>query len=220
MVEFPRSLGPDDVEALSAEEKVKEFFARTVALSEFADKKFCSVVIGQVGMSQQEEAITGKHYRMCLILRGLARIENPCHFQIASMAARAMFELLLDLKARAADSTFAEKFFDFTWGSRYHKARQLVDFLNANLTVDRTYHQHAINLVSKTGVDQNRQQLCAKHGWDPKKPPLHWFGKDTLQRVPDADLGCKEIYRSQFSLQSYYVHAGGAGMDSLSRDAS
>jgi len=100
-------------------------------------------------MSQQEEAITGTYYRMYLLLRGLAKLEDPCHFQMA-------------------------------------------------------------------GVDQNRQKLCAKHGWDPKKPPLHWSGKDTLQRVPDADIEYKEIYRSQFFLQSYYVHAGGAGMDSLS----
>jgi len=220
---FPLHLDPEDVTDLSLEERIKAVFRGTRELSEFAEKQVFPIIASQVGRSTHEKALSGTYCRMSLFLRGVAKLDDSCHFQMAAIAARSVFELLLDLKALAADPSLAQKFFDFTWVSRYHKARQLAGFLSANPGVDTTPHLEALALVHKSGVEQNREQLCVQHGWVDRrgKPkwPDHWSGKNIAARAQDAGLEYEEIYRSQFFFQSYFVHAGGAGIDSMSREA-
>jgi hypothetical protein len=220
---FLSEIDPKDVKKLPLEEKTKAVFRGTCALSEFAEKQVCPIIMSQVGRSTQEQALWATYCRMSLFLRSLAKLDDSCHFQMAAIAARSVFELLLDLKSLAADSSLAQKFFDFTWVSRYHKAKQLANFLSANPAVDATPHLLALALVQKPGVQQNREQLCVQHGWvDAKgKPkwPEHWSGTTIAQRAKAAGIEYEEIYRSEFFIQSYYVHAGGAGIDSMSREA-
>ena len=220
---FPDIIDAQAIENLPREKKIAAILQGTRALHEFAEKNVCPVVRAVLQKSDHETALAATYYRMCLLLRALAKLDDTCHFQVAAMAARSMFELLLDLKALAKDPTLGQKFFDFTWMSRYHKARQLANFLQHNPDVDPTPHQQALALVNKPGVKQNREQLCKKHGWvdSEGKPtwPIHWSGKDTFARAKDAGIEYAEIYRSEFFIQSYYVHAGGAGIHSMSREA-
>jgi len=223
MTSFPQSIEPQAIRNLPRHKKIEAIFQGTRALSEFAEENVCPQVRAALQKSGHEQALAATYYRMCLFLRALAKLDDTYHFQIAQMAARSIFELLLDLKALAADPTLAEKFFDFTWVSRYRKAKQLDDFLQAHPRVDTSPHKPALDLVNKPGVEQNRKQLCKKHGWvDSKgKPrwPDHWSGKDIATRAREAGVKYEEIYRSEFFIQSYYVHAGAAGIDSMSRDA-
>ena len=129
-------------------------FQPTCALSTFADGQVWPLMHAAFGKNDHEDALAGTYYRMCLFLRAPAKLDDACHFQIAAMAARSLFELLLDLKALAKDPGLAEKFLDFTWVSRYHKAKQLADFLDANPGVDATPRKHALALVNKPSVQQ------------------------------------------------------------------
>jgi len=223
MTAFPQIVDGQAIRNLPIEKRIAAIFHGTVALNKFADKNVCPKVQDAFQKTDHEKALAATYYRMCLFLRALAKLDETCHFQVAAMAARSIFELLLDLKALASDPTLTQKFFDFTWVSRYHKAKQLADFLQKNPNVDRTRHQHALALVNKPGVNDHREQLCKSHGWVDRKGklswPKHWSGKDTPIRAKEAGIEYEEIYRSQFFIQSYYVHAGGAGIDSMSREA-
>jgi hypothetical protein len=220
---FPQIVDDQTIRNLPIEKRIAAFFQGTLALSEFADKNVCPVVQATLQKTDHEKALTATYYRMCLFLRALAKLDDGAHFQVAAMAARSIFELLLDLKVLAEDPTLARKFFDFTWVSRYRKAKQLVDFLQANPNVDPTQHQHALALVNKPGVKKDRERICRKDGWvDSKgkpKCPDHWSGKNIATRAKEAGIDYEEIYRSEYFLQSYYVHAGGAGIDSMSHGA-
>lgn len=222
MTSFPQIVDDQAIRNLPIEKKIAAIFQGTLALNKFADKNVCPVVQAAFQKTDHEKALAATYYRICLFLRALAKLDDTRHFQVAAMAARSIFELLLDLKALAKDLSLGQKFFDFTWMSRYRKAKQLADFLQANPNVDRTPHQHALALVNKPGVKQNREQLCKSHGWvDSKgKPswPDHWSGKNIAIRAKEAGIEYEEIYRSEFFIQSYYVHAGGAGIDSLCRE--
>ena len=223
MTSFPQIADAQAITNLPIENKIAAIFQGTLALNKFADKNVCPVVRAALQKTDHEKALAATYYRMCLFLRALAKLNDTVHFQVAAMAARSIFELLLDLKALAKDATLTHKFLDFTWVSRYHKAKQLYNFLQANPNVDRTPHQHALALVNKPGVKQNREQMCKSHGWVDSKGklswPEHWSGKKILIRAEEAGIEYEEIYRSQFFIQSYYVHAGGAGIDSMSREA-
>jgi hypothetical protein len=220
---FPLHMNPIDVENLSLEECIKAVFHGTCELSEFAKNQVIPIIVSQVDRSKHEKALSGTYCRMSLFLQSLAKLDDSCHFQMAAIAARSVFELLLDLKVLAANPSLAQKFFDFTWVSRYHKAKQLAEFLSSNPGVDATPHSEALALVHKPDVEQNREQLCIQYGWVDRKGkpkcPEHWSGKYISIRAQEAGLEYEEIYRSQFFFQSYFVHAGGAGIDSMSHEA-
>jgi len=212
-----------DVTALPPEKQAAAFVQGTKILYTLMNDTVCSVIMGQIGKSDIEQAIAVTYYRITLLLQGLATLDDPAHFQMANSTARTVFELVLDLKTLCADQSLAEKFFAFARVVKFRKAEQLVTFLNINPSVDRIPHQHAINFASDPQRKQSVDQQCVQH-WGTNKNgqanwPEHWSGKNIADRAHDAGLEFEEIYRSQFFLQSQYVHAGPAGIQDLSRDA-
>lgn len=211
-----------DVTSLSREDQAAAIFKGTCSLSQFAESQVCPVIMGQLAKSDYEQAIAGTFYRLALLVRGLGRLDDPCHFQLANSTAPTVFELLLDIKALASDHTLAAKFLAFTRVSRFHKATQLTRFLSENPAVDRSSHLQAIQFADDPIRRQEVEQLCIQHwGSDSRGRPLwpeHWSGLSIADRAQRAGLDYEEIYRSQFFLQSYSIHAGGAGVDGISRD--
>ncbi len=212
-----------DVMSLPAEEQAAAFVNGTKSLHALMEGTVCSVIMGQVGKSDIEEAIAATFYRITLLLRGVALLEEPAHFQIANSVARTIFELVIDLKSLCDDPSLAAKFLAFTRVVKFRKAEQLSGFLNANPSVDRSPHQHALSFASDPQRKQEVEQLCIKH-WGPNKNgqpnwPDHWSGRNIADRAHDAGLEFEEAYRSQFFLQSQYVHAGPAGIQDLPWEA-
>lgn len=212
-----------DVNALPIEQQAAAFFKGTASIYRLTEDVVCPVVQGQVGKSDQEQAISATFYRMVLLLRGVTALNDPVHFQIVNSVARTVFELVLDLKALAADPTSAGKFHAFARVAKFRKATQLKDFLDANPTVDSSPHQTAIDFANDPVRAQEVEQECVQHWGRTHKGklrwPEHWSGKQIDVRASDAGIEFAEIYRSQFFLQSYYVHAGPAGIQNLSREA-
>lgn len=212
-----------DVTALSGEEQAAALVKGTQSLHSLMNDTVCPVVMGQIGKSDIEQAIAATYNRITLLLRGIATLEDPAHFQIANSVARTVFELVVDLKMLRKDPSLAAKFFAFARVVKFRKAEQLVSFLDGNPSIDRTAHQHAINFANDPQRKQSVEQQCIQH-WGATRNgqpnwPDHWSGKNIADRAHDAGLEFEEMYRSQFFLQSQYVHAGPAGIQDLSRDA-
>jgi hypothetical protein len=73
-----------DVTSLSRKDQAAALFKGTCRLSNVAAKEVCPVIKGQIAKADHEQAITGSFYRMSLFVRGLTRLDDPCHFQIAN----------------------------------------------------------------------------------------------------------------------------------------
>lgn len=212
-----------DVTALSIEERAAAFFKGTGNIYSLMNQVVCPILDGQLEKSDYENAVVGTYYRITLLLRGLTELSDPAHFQIVNSIARTVFELLLDLKVLSSDPTLAEKFFAFSRVAKFRKATQLKEFLSANPSVDQAQHQDAVEFASDGKRQTEVEQDCIKHwGTDRNGNPRwpdHWSGKNIAERANEAGIELAEIYRSQFFLQSYYVHAGPAGVQNLSREA-
>lgn len=221
-----RSLGiiePADVRRLTWEDKAAALVEGTRTLHSLMHGTVCPVVMGQIDKSAIERAIVLTYERITLLLDGIAALKDPAHFQIANSVARTVFELVLDLKAFRSDPSLAAKFFAFTDVVKFRKAEQLVTFLDGNTTIDRSPHQHAITFASDAQRKRQVEQQCIQH-WGANKSqqpnwPDHWSGKSTAERARHAGLEFEEMYRSQYFLQSQYVHSGLAGIQNLSRNA-
>lgn len=212
-----------DVTKLSPKEQANAIFKGTENLHALMEHSVCTVVIGQIGKSDAEQSIAATYYRVALLVRGLVASNDPKHFQIANSVARTIFELVIDLKLLCYDHTLAAKYLAFARVVKFRKAVQLVEFLNDNPGVDRSTHQYAITFASNPQRKQVVEQLCIQH-WGANKHgqprwPEHWSGKTIADRAHDAGLEFEEMYRSQFFLQSQYVHAGPAGIQNLSPEA-
>jgi hypothetical protein len=212
-----------DVTALSREEQAAALVKGTRSLHALMEDTVCFVIMGQVGKTDIEQAIAATFYRITLLLQGLTCLYDPSQFQMANSVARTVFELVLDVKALCADRSLAAKFFAFSRVVKFRKAEQLVAFLNANPAIDRTPHQHAIQFASDTQRKQEVEQQCIQHwGTNTKGAPNwpdHWSGKSIAERSHNAGPEFEEMYRSEFFLQSQYVHAGPVGIQDLDRDA-
>ena len=212
-----------DVAALPVEDQAAAFFNGTASIHGLMEDVVCPVLQGQVGKSEYEQAVSITFYRIALLLRGLKLLNDPAHFQIVNSVTRTVFELVLDLKVLVSDHATADKFHAFARVAKFHKASQLTTFLDGNSGVDRSPHQHAINFASETARKHEVEQECLHHWGSDRKGnlrwPDHWSGRNIAERADDAGIEFLEIYRSQFFLQSYYVHAGPAGVQHLSREA-
>ncbi len=212
-----------DVETLSFDERADAFYRGTTSIHALMENVVSPVVQGQIGKSGHEQAVAVTFYRIELLLRGLKLLVDPAHFQIVISVARTVFELVLDLKVLAADHATAQKLHAFARVAKFRKASQLKAFLDANPSVDQSSHQEAISCASDSAREQEVERDCIRH-WGADRNgnprwPDHWSGLNIADRAGNAGIEFAEMYRSQFFLQSYYVHAGPAGIQSLSREA-
>lgn len=211
-----------DVAALSPQEQVTAFVEGTACLHDLIENTVCPVILGQLVKSDFEQAVAGTYYRIALLVRGVASLSDPAHFQIANSVARTIFELVVDLKLLTSDRTLAAKFFAFARVVKFRKAEQLVRFLNDNPSVDQVPHQDAISFASDTRRQEVKRECIKFWGINSNNLPNwpeHWSGRNIADRARQAGLEFEEMYRSQFFLQSQYVHADPAGIQNLSRDA-
>jgi hypothetical protein len=211
-----------DVERLPMEQKAIALFNGTRTLHRFAEEQVVPILQGQLNLNEHEQALLATYRRMTLLLRGLSALADPCHFQFAAIVARCAFELLLDIKILDRDPNEVARFFAFRDVAIFYKAAQLRNFLQEHSSVDAEPHRHALQFASDPERQKRIEQECMKH-WPASngRPnwPKHWSGKDMRIRARDAGSEYEEIYCSTVFLQSYYVHAGPAGIQNLSRDA-
>jgi hypothetical protein len=150
------------------------------------------------------------------MIESFLRLDSAKHFQAAAMLARALFELALDIKlADKVPQGFLKMVF-FVDVEKLHRARQMVEFANAN--PDRR-----IDVASQTEfvkknaarIDTNRQVL-----WPPQKtgsnPGLrHWSELHLSKRVELLGEPFYTMYKFQYPRLSWYVHDGLTGVVNL-----
>lgn len=217
-----QGIDPADVTELPRNEQAAAVLKGTHDLHALGEG-IVPLIIGQAGKSECESALAGTYYRMTLLLKGLSTLNDTCHFQLSQAGARTVFELLLDLKILVNNPSRATQFFAFPQVSRFHKAAQLADFLDKHGKIDPVRPQRAVQFAGDQQVRQRIEALCVR-GWGTKtngKPnwPEHWSGQSISERAKNAGADYEELYRTQFFIQSYFVHSGGAGVGGLSHDA-
>ena len=218
----PSVVDATDVTALSPQQQADAFFRGTRDLAAYVESEICPILQAQIAKSEYEEAVCVTYYRIALLLRGLSALNDPCHFQFANTTARTIFELFLDIELLLRERSSAARFHAFTEVSRFHKGLQLVEYLNSTPTIDKSPHQHVIQFVADLTRRSRIEQLCINH-WgtaNSTKPrwPDHWSGADVFTRARAAGDKYTELYRSQYFLQSYSIHAGPAAVQGLPFD--
>lgn len=214
-----------DFSSLSLTNKVNAFFKGNEVIADFAKKVIISVLKGQLSLNDKEKAIVGTYYRMYAWMCSLITMNNLLHFQGAAVAARSLFELLIDLKIISDDETgeMVEKFHAFSEVERFHVAEKAVNFFNTNKKNVNINVTHQQLLVNKLGRKQYIEQLVIKYWGLTKKGkpnyPDHWTGRDIRRRAHNLGLHYEEIYIELYPILSWYTHSGSAGYAGLDSKA-
>lgn len=174
MTAMPNDDYAERIRNLPLEKQVSFLVDGTRSLHDFAVQKICPVITTQLERSPFEKAAAATYERMCLLMEGLAILNDPRHFQMAAMATRSVFELLLDLKMLCSDPALGDKFFDFVQIDKFRKAERLSEFLAKNPTVDTKPHQAAVAFANDPARGQRLEQLCRQHWGTTKKGKPRW----------------------------------------------
>src|SRR3989304_8438376 len=182
-----------EVGQLSVRQRVEAFYKGTDAIRHFAQDVMIPVLQGQLGLNDQERAVTGTYYRMYLWIQSLVAMNSRVHFQGAAAASRTLFELLLDgkLLAEDADGTMTGRFHAFPEMDRFRVAKAVVEY-NDSHTGSTIEDTHQRSLVNTRGKEQSVDQLSTKH-WGTQRP-MHWSGLRVKARARQLGTTYEELY--------------------------
>lgn len=206
---------------LPVKKRVQALYTGTHALSKFAEDVVMPVLRSQLRLSSKEQAIVTTYSRMFAWMRSMVAMSSPIHFQGAASAARALFELLLDIKLLAADRTgeMVERNDAFREVELFRVDDKIVCFCDkhkgkANIddSVQRAF-------VSKPGKRKSIEQkiiICWGRTRKGKlRQPQHWTGKGVRERARSLGFEYEELYVHAYPWLSWYVHAGFNGIGAL-----
>jgi hypothetical protein len=209
------------------------FVGATDAVRRFAHVHMVPVLLGQLQLSDEETPVVGTYLRMYQWIVAMCTLNDWRHYQPASAAARALFELGLDLQLLIADPTpnSAGQFHDFTEVERFRIARNCVEYCDSNAGACSSRHPAMRALLADATRVNRVQRACLKHGWTFKKgrnsgrprPPGHWTARDTRARARLLDRllgtsGHEASYVEDYSRLSWYVHPGFPGVAGVSAE--
>jgi len=167
--------------------------------------------------SRQEIAVIDTYFKMTLLLRASLALNTLDYFQTVASLTRSLFELWLDLKILAQDTTGDDvrRYNEFPELERYRAAERLVEFAATNpVTMDISAQQAFCN------DPQRKQQIASiktqrKAQRKRRNLPEHWTDKDVRARA--CSVGQEAMYVEAYPLLSWYVHAGAAGTAGMDR---
>lgn len=214
-----------DVSDLPIRKRVEAFYKGTDAISKFAESVIIPVLKGQLNLNDREIAIVGTYYRMYAWISSMVAMNNPIYFQGAAAAARALFELLLDIKMLGTDQTSKsiQRFHAFPEVEKFRVAQKLVRFcdnhpntIDRNLTTQRSF-------INSNERKRNIETSIRKHWGTTKegKPnrPKHWTGKNIPARAHVLGPEYEELYFEAYPLLSWYIHSGSTGYVGVTQEA-
>lgn len=196
---------------------VDAFFDGTRCINDFANKVMIPLLGALLQPSPNELAIRDTYYRMCLLLRSIAILNDLQHLQSVASATRSLFELSLDIKILAADSSgdATQKYHAFPEIERYRAAEQLIKFAETNPNFDV-----ALSNEKQFYDNQERKERIASFTKKDKngkiRYPQHWTDTDARQRAIKVD--CEDLYVEAYPLLSWHIHAGAAGTSGISKE--
>lgn len=202
---------------LSLKGQVDAFFDGTKYICGFADNAMIPLLKGLLQPSPNELAIMSTYFRMCLLLRSIVTLNSLPHLQSVASATRSLFELWLDIKILATDSSCdaTQKFHAFPEIERYRAAEQLIKFAETNPNFD-------VGLSNEKEFydNQERKQRIASFTKKDKNDkiiyPQHWTDTSVRQRA--IKVNCEDWYVEAYPLLSWHIHAGVAGTSGISKE--
>jgi hypothetical protein len=218
---------PEDVEDLPFETQLRAILRGTETIFGFAREHVIPVVRDQLNKNDYEKVLSSLYYRMFLWFEALTELKDPRHFQVAQSAARSLFELLLDVKLVIRDPNVVEQVNAFTRVERFRRANRLNAFVNEHPAIDSSQYiaevQHATDPAAIAEIDSLREKYWGRDKHDKLIWPKHWSGSDALSRarIAGGEIAggeFEETYVSDYSFQSWYAHAGLAGIGGISRE--
>lgn len=198
-------------------------YKATLEIRDFLEKEVVPVLHAQVKTSPFEEALGGLYFRMVLLGRSLAKLNEPHDFQTVRAGARTAFELYLDIHHLARDPGLAEKMFAFTEVWKFNSAKKMLAILADHPELDRPEHRHQKALASDKESQKKFDELLARY-WPSvkggkKNVPSDWSGRDIYAKAREAGAEFELEYRDEYGIGSLFVHSGVVVVDNMSHEA-
>jgi hypothetical protein len=203
------------------ETKAKAFFHGTQVLRDFANTHVIPVLTQIISPTELDLALTGTYYRMHCWVLDVGKLDWPVHFQSVLGALRGTFESLVDLKLIVADPTLVAKFHAFPFVARFTAAKKYIEHLDADPSYVRPAKPEQRRLFITDPSHQKRYDDDRLKYWGADKngkpiTPEHWSGIDLASRT--TRVGEAKRYRDIYSMCSWFVHSGSAGIAGISPD--
>ena len=151
-------------------------------------------------------------------------MKSRIHFQGAAAAARALFELLLDMRTLVNDKTgqFVERFHAFPEIEKFRAAENLISFCDKHPNYAKIDVSQRRNFVNRPDKRKTINQTIVKYWGTTKKGrpnrPEHWTGKKVQKRAHDLGLKYEELYVRVYPLLSWHIHSGSTGYAGFSAE--
>jgi hypothetical protein len=123
-----------DVSDLPVKTLIDAGFDGTKYMHDFSCECMLPVLKALLAPTPQEVAVRDTYYKMTLLLQTALVMNTSDHFQSIASVTRSLFELWIDLKILAQDTTGEEvrKYHEFPEIERYRTAEQMVKFVDAH----------------------------------------------------------------------------------------
>jgi hypothetical protein len=191
-------------------------------LATFSRVRFIPPLLDLCGTAHND-AIIGLFQRINFWFRSLEKLDSVWDFQTIMNAARAVYELTIDIRILCInheDPTLIEKFHVFPDVTRYDAARKFIDAVDKHGDVGKDHGgvDARRSIVNDPRIVAEFEAAINKH-WGGKAPP-HWTGMDLVARINKyLPPGNVVDYRNMYSEFSWHVHSGSASLAGLSEDA-
>ena len=223
MISFDK-LEKTDVSDSSVRVRAEAFYKGTVEVSKFAQSVMIPLLASLIKLNDRERAIFGTYYRMYLWIRPMAGMNSRTYYQATAAAARALFELLLDMKILTTDKTgeLVEKFHAFPDVEKFRVADNLVSFCESHPDITIPNVAHRRTFINKPGTRQSVDQTIIKYWGIGKKGkpkrPKHWTGKNVPSRAHGLGLQYEELYFRLYPVLCWNIHSGSTSYAGFSVD--
>jgi hypothetical protein len=190
-------------------------FDGTKGMHDFSTEVMIPLCKGLLSRSQQENAVIDTYYKMTLLLRSSLALNTLDHFQTVASLTRSLFELWLDLKILAQDTTgdAVKRYNEFPEIEKFRAAEQMVNFSAAHPQSWRTDISAQQAFLTDSGRAQRVANAKAKTRSG--RLPEHWTEKNVRARACSVDQ--EAMYVEAYPLLSWYVHAGATGTAGMNR---
>lgn len=196
---------------LEAESNVSRFYHLLKSYNNFNETEILGVIQSLVSPTQEESCFVATYYRARGNVETLLEITSAKHFQAASMLARGLFELAVDMRLLEMNPNAWIRMVTFNDVERLRCAREIVSFKQKNpaADVDLTTYEEFIRRHSAR-LDSVRHSV-----WPKMKYRYHWTGIDIGERATQVGPPMDRIYKLDYPRLSWYVHSGLTGILNL-----
>jgi hypothetical protein len=194
---------------------------------EYVQDHVIPVIQNSMSKSEYENSMVGLYYRLHLLARSLVKLDSADTFQAVRSIARSMFELLLDIKTLAINQSLSRMFAAYPMIERTRTAIRVADFVAANPSPERNKkYKHQITLASDPAhiakcedILLNVFGITTNIGVDrTRKFPKSWSKRDVRTQASMLGIAEEESYIADYSIDSWFVHGGFAGIENISED--